>query len=231
MEIISNKACFTIDNCSFMGIENFRKKFENSERLKELTKDISELNIIVKVNGLEIKDTNQIPLIVYGNQKLQIRYDDLNEQISIDTNDYGSQKELMKELLQVLCQFKIQDTTSISFKFLKDCDNGKDKLQIFTQNINDFPNWSYNDGFEVVIPIQAPETGYTETYKISKVKGGDNGGNFENYVYRVVGNYKYKIDENEVDLQARIKLIDEIIGNIANIYANFSNVCTKTMEL
>lgn len=231
MKIIKNKACFTIDNCNFMGIENFRKEFSTSEKCKNLTKDIQEMNIIVKVNGIEVKDFNVMPLIVYGNEKIQISYDDLNNQISIETNEYDTQKELMISLLKVLSQFKIQDTTYITFKFSSDCDNGENKLRIFTQNMDNFPYWVYNEGFEVKIPISVPDTKYTETYTISKVKGGDRDNIFDNYVYRVIGNYKYKIEEDKANLESRLSLVSDIINSIADLYTKFEKVCTKTMEL
>lgn len=231
MNIIKNTACFTIDNCNFMGVENFRKEFSTSEKCKNLTKDIQEMNIIVKVNGIEVSDFKSLPIIVYGNEKIQIRYDDLNEQISIETNDYETQKELMISLLKVLSQFKIQDTTYITFKFLSDCDNGKNKLQIFTQNMDNFPNWFYNEGFEVKIPICTPDTKYTESYTISKVKGGKTDTTFENYIYRVVGNYKYKIDKDKADVATRLSLVTEIINSVTELYTKFGEVCTKTMEL
>ena len=231
MNIIKKEACFTINNCDFVGIQNFRNKFLNSEKCKILSDSIQEMNVIVKINGMEIKNSDDIPLIVFGNANLQIRYDNLNKQISIDTNDYDKNSDLVIKFLGVLASFKFQDITSIKLKFLSECDNGTNKLQIFTQNINNFPNWIHNEDFEVKIPINDPDVKYKEVYYISKIKGGQKEQYFENYIYRVVGDYKYKFDENKIDIEDRLQIINDIVSDVPNVHCKFVDVCKKTMEL
>ncbi len=230
MDFLNKKATFIINNSLFVDKNSFREEFVNSESCKEVSSGFVEQNVKVRFHGSF--PTNmplpECPIIVFTKNNCQIVYDDLNKTIEVTTTNYDTDKILVKELLNVLCQFKLQDIDCVRIIFSSQCDNGSNRLNIFNACIDTkLSNWNCNIGFNVRIPIQEQDKDYSEDYRVSKVRGSQK----ENYVYNVDSIFEFKIILDKANLRERLKKLEAISYSIDELNDKFEKTCKEIMSL
>ncbi len=229
MDFIDNNATFSIYNYVFPDTMSFKNEFQNSDTCKEISTNFEEQAVKIKVSGylppnLKIPS----PIIVFANGTCQIIYDDINKKIDITSSNYKEDKDTMTELLMALSQFKLQEISYITNSFSSKCNNHRNRLNVFNENINvKLSNWEDNVGFDVRIPIQVQEEIYSEDYRISKYSGSEN----EDYIYNVFAIYEYKFIEDKANLMKRLEKLDLIRTKRDELYNKFTKKCEEIMSL
>lgn len=234
MNYTTKQANFIIENFDFKNISNFRKEFLESKSCQEISEGFQEQKVILKIDSDKVDlPSFENPIIVFCKNTCQIIYDNINKVVQIKTRDYTEDSHLVINLLNTLTQFKLQEIERIMISFMTRCNTKKKKLNIFNSRIHEkLSVWNFNQGFRVHIPIQNPERDYSEEYIVSKISGGSITPEcFDDYVYQVVSNYIYEIDDDKANLKDRLARLELIGSSVPELNEQFVTTCEEIMNL
>ena len=232
MNFIDNQASITIYNCNFGNIESFCSEFRESKNCQKFSNTFKERDIIFKRDDIIIPTPQEKPIVVFADLTCHFVYDNWNKIIQIKTEDYYKDKDTIVELLNVLAQFRLQEISSVRIDFASKCNNGNNRLNVFNSRIHEkVPNWIYNVGFNVRIPIQNPDCNYSEDYRFSKVENNQPKETSREYIYQVVANYLYKITEDKANSQERLQKLTEIKDSVESLKEKHRAFCEGIMSL
>ena len=198
--------------CATVG--KFDSKLKEKNILNKYKLEMQDINIssannvpLPVVNGLismlpctyQSKDTTV--KVVYTQQEFRLSIEKLN----LANENFEEFKGLSWEILDL----KLSDVSAIGVNYSADYNLGKSKLILLNSEILEkVPDFTKNRTFEFVLPIDYPERGLVATYRIKKVKGGDDTG--EDRIYSIKANYHYDI--SKMTTTQKIQKIEDILS-------------------
>ena len=210
----------------------------------EFDSKLKEKNILSKYN-LELQDINianadNIPLpvmdglisllpctyqskdttvkVVYAQREFKLSIEKLN----LTNDNFEEFKRLSGEILDL----KLSDISAIGINYSAEYNLGKSKLMLLNNDIvNKVPDFAKNRTFELVLPLCYENRGMVATYRIKKIKGGDN--TKEERIYSIKANYHYDI--SRMTTNEKIQQIENILS--FNLCHEFLDNGQKFLEL
>ena len=232
MDIVKRNATFVIANCFFEdGPEGFKTKLDNSEFKKY--NNFKQAPIKFTANGIPNAVIENLPIIAFSDNNIKVLYSGMDRRIDISTNEYDNNKDLLKDILTILVDFKLTEINAIGINYSADCRTDHNRLSIFNERINDntFSNWSDNLGFTVTIPLQLKKFDCIGTYTVRKLAGGNTEDSFVPYLYQITVNYNFDINMVGVGARDRLDFIEKLVNNIEKLYKDFNKKCEEITSL
>lgn len=237
MKILKQDAAFVIANCMFYeGIDEFKQKFNDDVRIKNLKLDFEKVPVTVQYKGVMPVELVQhtLPIVGYKSNSLKILYSEPDRRINISSDSYEEDKNTLKEMLSILVEFKLPEISAIGINYSAICSTGKKRLSIFNEKINDktISNWSKNKGFTTIIPIDLDNFGCLATYTIKRLYDEiKSNSKIKNYVYNIAVNYNFEITSLGSNIRERLLNVEKIVSNIDKLYDDFNNKCKEITDL
>lgn len=233
MNIIKKNATFVIANCFFEdGPEGFKTRLNNSEFGNKYN-NFEQAPIKFTAKGVPDSVLESFPVIAFTDNDVRVLYSGMDRRIDISTNEYDKHKDVLKDILTILVDFKLTEISAIGINYRADCCTNHNRLSIFNEKINDgtFSNWSNNVGFTVTIPLSLEKFNCIGTYTVKKLAGGNDEGSFQPYIYQITVNYNFDIDKVGVGARDRLIFIERLVNNIEELYKDFNKKCEEITSL
>lgn len=230
-EPINQKASVVVTNYNFINFESFFSELQ----VKKIAEQYELIISKVKISGdmptdesfirglqsilpskLKSKNTNIDLTFIFGEGKLIISKDNFNLE-----NDFSNLQSLSEDLIDL----KTSDIFAIGINFTSEFNLKKVKLQLLNKAVQDIEDFEKNMTFQFILPLEYREENLIATYKIQKVKGGNNSG--EDRIYQIDVNFHF--DLHLLKTGEKDKKIKAVLN--ADYYNRFLDKCQKFLSL
>lgn len=231
-EPINIKATLVALNYSFLSAAEFREKLEEKDILNKykltFVEDAVEIKGEIPPQQI-LNDIKEFFPIVYASEDATIKiiYTQKEFKLVIDKKNLSQETyQDFANLSNDIIDLKLSDLSAVGMNYSAEFNLSNLKLNLLNNQIIDYiPDFQNNLTFEFVLPINYEEKGLISTYRIRKLKGGDNTG--LDRIYAISVNNHFNISEYSTADKA--KKLDEILS--VDLFNEFLNKSQNFLRL
>lgn len=232
-EPVEHKAVIVATNYLFANTKEFYNEIIQKKLKEDYDIEFAKLEIKGdlpegKINLEQMKEIFPIAMLTSNKNNTMAQLNVAEAKLSIDKENFKTNELTdLKKYLYDLIDLKSSDISALGLNFIAIFNLGQKKLKILNESIEDnMPNFKYNKTFQLILPLQIDN--YIATYKIRKLKGGDN--TQEDRLYQIDVNFNF--DLSQLKTKEKLDKIEELLIEIETVYYHdFLEECNNLLKM